>query len=88
MHHLVDPATGRPAAIIWRTVSVSAASCLDANIAATAAIVRGTRAPGWLESLGLPSRLVSRDGSARHLAGWPVDNDDLALDALGHQVLA
>jgi thiamine biosynthesis lipoprotein len=88
MHHLVDPATGRPAAIIWRTVSVSAASCLDANIATTAAIVRGERAAPWLESLGLPSRLVSREGSVRHVAGWPVEHDDLTPDASGHQVPA
>jgi FAD:protein FMN transferase len=76
-HHLLDPATGRPAALVWRTVSVAAASCLDANIASTAAIVRGESALEWLESLGLPSRLVRADGSARHLAGWPLDGDDL-----------
>jgi len=77
VHHLLDPATGRPAALIWRTVSVAAASCLDANIASTAAIVRGEHALEWLESLGLPSRLVSADGSVRHLAGWPSSGDDL-----------
>lgn len=62
----------------WRTVSVTAASCLDANIAATAAIVRGPRAPAWLDSLGLPSRLVGEAGSALHVAGWPAQGDDLA----------
>ena len=77
MHHLLDPATGQPAALVWRTVSVAAASCLDANIASTAAIVRGESAPEWLESLSLPSRLVRADGSARHLAGWPSGGDDL-----------
>jgi thiamine biosynthesis lipoprotein len=76
-HHLVDPATGQPAAGAWRTVSVCAASCLDANIASTAAIIRGERAVGWLESLGLPSRLVGGDGVARHIAGWPAEGDDL-----------
>lgn len=77
-HHLVDPASGRPAAIVWRTVSVTAASCLDANIASTAAIVRGEDALDWLEELELPSRLVRADGAVRHLAGWPSDGDDLA----------
>jgi thiamine biosynthesis lipoprotein len=77
-HHLVDPATGRPADGPWRTVSVTAATCLDANIASTAAIIRGERAAHWLESLGLPSRLVSVEGGVRHLAGWPSDGDDLA----------
>ncbi len=80
-HHLLEPATGLPAAGGWRTVSVAAASCLDANIASTAAIVRGPRAPGWLRSLGLPSRLVSDDGHPLHVAGWPVEGDDLASAA-------
>jgi len=62
----------------WRTVSVTAASCLDANIASTAAIVRGEPAMEWLESLGLPSRLVGVDGVARHVAGWPAEGDELA----------
>jgi thiamine biosynthesis lipoprotein len=77
-HHLVDPATGRPARGYWRTVSVAAGSCLDANIATTASIIRAERAVGWLESLRLPSRLVTADGVARHLAGWPEEGDDLA----------
>jgi FAD:protein FMN transferase len=77
VHHLVDPASGRPVDSEWRTVSVAASSCLDANIASTAAIVRGERARAWLQSLGLPSRLVARDGTVRHLAGWPAAGDDL-----------
>jgi thiamine biosynthesis lipoprotein len=81
MHHLVDPASGLPAVGPWRTVSAAAASCLDANIASTAAIVRGERAAGWLESVRLPSRLVREDGRARHLVGWPREGDDLG--ALG-----
>ncbi len=78
-HHLVDPLTGRPAGGVWRTVSVTAASCLDANIASTAAIVRGESALAWLEELGLPSRLVGTDGSVRHVGGWPADGDDLPV---------
>ena len=76
-HHLVDPATGRPASSLWQTVSVTAGSCLDANIASTASIIRGERAVPWLRSLGLPSRLVGIDGAVRHLAGWPLEGDDL-----------
>ena len=76
-HHLVDPATGRSASSVWRTVSVTAGSCLDANVASTAAIIRGERAVAWLESLALPSRLVDVDGVVRHLAGWPSEGDDL-----------
>jgi thiamine biosynthesis lipoprotein len=78
VHHLLDPATGRPADGPWRTVSASAASCLDANIASTAAIIRGERAEVWLQSQGLPSRLVRVDGGVRHVAGWPSEGDDLA----------
>jgi thiamine biosynthesis lipoprotein len=77
VHHLLDPASGRPAQAVWRTVSVAAATCLDANIATTAAIVRGERAVQWLQSLALPSRLVSADGASLHLAGWPEVGDDL-----------
>ncbi len=80
-HHLVDPATGGPAAVVWRTASVAAGTCLDANIASTAAIIRGRRAPDWLRSLALPSRLVRSDGSVIHLAGWPAEGDDLAVIA-------
>lgn len=71
MHHLVNPATGAPAAEVWRTVSVAAGSCVDANIVTTAAIVRGERALGWLGRLGLPARLVRADGTVVRLAGWP-----------------
>jgi FAD:protein FMN transferase len=71
LHHIVDPRTGRPAASPWRTVTVAAVSCVDANVASTAAIVLGDEAPGWLERLGLPARLVSQVGAVVHVAGWP-----------------
>jgi FAD:protein FMN transferase len=77
-HHLLDPSSGQPAAGPWRTVSVTAASCLEANIASTAAIIRGEGAIEWLEELALPSRLVTVRGRVRHLAGWPSEGDDLA----------
>jgi len=73
MHHILDPRTGRPADSDWRTVSVAAGSALDANIASTAAIIRGKRAIGWLAQLGLPARLVAVDGSVTTVAGWPKD---------------
>jgi thiamine biosynthesis lipoprotein len=71
LHHIVDPATGLPADGPWRTVSVVAADCLDANIAATAAIVQGEAALGWLEQLCLPARLVTHEGDVVRVAGWP-----------------
>ncbi|MBV9607229.1 MAG: FAD:protein FMN transferase [Solirubrobacterales bacterium] len=78
-HHLIDPATGGSVDSAWRTVSVCAASCLDANIASTAAIVRGSRARAWLSELRLPSRLVAVDGTVCHVAGWPSAGDELPV---------
>ena len=77
-HHLIDPGTGAPATSVYRTVTVAARSCLDANIASTAAVVRSERAAAWLDSLRLPSRLVDVNGGVRHLAGWPEQEDDLS----------
>jgi thiamine biosynthesis lipoprotein len=74
LHHIVDPRTGRPADTPWRTATVAAASCVEANTAATAAVVLGTEAPRWLESLGLPARLVPADGGAAvAVGGWPAE---------------
>ena len=71
MHHIVVPATGLPAQTCWQTVSVAAASCVDANAASTAAIIRGERAPGWLATLRLPARLVRHDGTVQTVGAWP-----------------
>ena len=51
-------------------MSVSAASCVGANIATTAAILRGERAIRWLDGLRLPARLVRHDGTVVTVAGW------------------
>jgi thiamine biosynthesis lipoprotein len=72
LHHIVDPTTGLPAEEHWRTVTVAAGSCVDANAAATAAIVMGEPARDWLESLGLAARLVREDGSVTTTVRWPV----------------
>jgi FAD:protein FMN transferase len=71
VHHIVDPRTGLPAREVWRTVSVTAASCVDANTASTAAIVLGEDAPAWLAAQGLPARLVRSDGGIERVCGWP-----------------
>jgi thiamine biosynthesis lipoprotein len=72
-HHIIDPRTGLPAVSPWRTVSVAAATCVDANTASTAAIVLGYDAPGWLAERGLPARLVTDDGEVTTVAGWPAE---------------
>src|SRR5260221_552229 len=73
MHHIINPATGEPARSCWRTVSVAAASCVDANTASTAAIIRSAAALPWLRDPGPPARPVREDGSAETPPGWPHD---------------
>lgn len=68
LHHILDPRTCQPATPVWRTVSVAAPSCVDANTQSTAAVVRGLDAPSRIEG---PARLVAADGSVRTVNGWP-----------------
>jgi thiamine biosynthesis lipoprotein len=79
LHHIVDPRTGFPADGPWQTVSVAAATCADANAAATAAIVAGDEAEQWLAMAGMPARLVAHDGEVRYAGGWP-DTDGGRVD--------
>ena len=76
LHHLIDPRTGGPVESPWRTASVVAATCVDANTAATAAIVMGAAAIAWLVAGALPARLVAVDGAVTRLGGWPEPADD------------
>jgi thiamine biosynthesis lipoprotein len=71
LHHIVDPHTGLPVRTPWRTVSVAAATCADANAASTAALVKGAGAERWLTRLGLAARLVAHDGTVVLTPGWP-----------------
>jgi FAD:protein FMN transferase len=73
MHHIIDPRTGGPAQTCWRTVSVAAASCAEANIAATAVLIRGQAGAVWLEEHGLPARLVDREGNVTAVGDWPAE---------------
>ena len=73
VHHIVDPRTGDIPEPVWRTVSVAAASCVDANTASTAAIVLGAAAPAWLTAWKLPARLVGMSGQVHTVAGWPAE---------------
>jgi thiamine biosynthesis lipoprotein len=69
-HHLIDPATGAPAAPAWEQVTVAGASCLDADVAAKAAFLRGEAGPGWLDERGLPGRFIRTDGSLVVNRSW------------------
>jgi FAD:protein FMN transferase len=73
LHHILDPRTGRPAQSCWQTVSVAAASCVDANTASTAAVLLGEAAPVWLAERRLPARLVGVSGDVVCVGGWPAD---------------
>jgi thiamine biosynthesis lipoprotein len=70
LHHIIDPATGLPAQTPWAMVSVAAATCVEANAAATAAVIMGDRALRWLDAARLPARLVDLDGGVHYAGGW------------------
>lgn len=74
LHHIIDPATGLPADSCWRTVTVAAATCVDANIASTAAIVMGPAAIPWLDERQLAARVVHVDGHIHRTAAWPIQS--------------
>lgn len=68
---LLDPRTGNRLDPLWRSVTVCAASCLDAHAAASAAMLMGDQAPAWLWEHGLAARLVGTDSLVLRVAGWP-----------------
>jgi thiamine biosynthesis lipoprotein len=70
-HHILDPRTSRPAVTPWRTITVAAATCFEANLAATAAVVLGDGALEWLRQRRVPARCVRRDGTVVPVGGWP-----------------
>jgi thiamine biosynthesis lipoprotein ApbE len=76
MHHIIDPGTSAPARTRWKTVSVAAGDCAQANIASTAAILRDDSAVAWLAALGLPARLQDRAGRVTTVGDWPAPWSD------------
>jgi len=72
-HHVVDPRTALPSKTPWRTVSVCAASCVQANVAALAALLLNADARAWLDSRGLHARLVREDGGITYAGRWPAE---------------
>jgi thiamine biosynthesis lipoprotein len=81
LHHIVDPTTGWSAAVVWQLVTVAAASCVDANIAATASIVWGHDAPFRIAQFGLPARFLHADGQVIEVGGWPSPTVDGAMSS-------
>jgi thiamine biosynthesis lipoprotein len=71
-HHIVDPRTGRTAAVVWEQVTCAATNALEANAASTAAVVLGAEAHAWLEAHGIPARLdPAGGGPVVTTTGWP-----------------
>lgn len=71
LHHIIDPRTGLPASDTWAAVTVAAPTCVDANTAATAAVVWGEDALFELAQRGCQARLVRPSGAVVHVGGWP-----------------
>ena len=69
-HHLIDPATGRPARTPWRDVTVAAQDCVAADIAAKAALLLGQAGPSWLDRRGLAGRFVDHHGAVQLTQTW------------------
>jgi thiamine biosynthesis lipoprotein len=79
-HHLIDPATGRPARTPWRDVTVAAEDCVAADIAAKAALLMGAGGLSWLDRLSLPGRFVDGRGAVHLTRAW--------RDAVPHRAVA
>jgi len=60
-HHLIDPRTGRPSTSPWSEVTVSAGSCLEADVAAKVAFLLGNAGPDWLDERALPGQFRTGD---------------------------
>jgi thiamine biosynthesis lipoprotein len=69
-HHLIDPRSGVPVTGPYRTATVLAASCVDANALSTAALVWGSEAPERLS--GHAARLVDESGRVVTVGAWPL----------------
>jgi FAD:protein FMN transferase len=71
LHHIVDPRTAAPAAPVWRSATVAAATCTEANTASTAAVILGHDAGRWLSERGYTARLVDQRHRVVRVGDWP-----------------
>ena len=69
-HHLIDPATGRPSRSAWEQVTACGATCVDADVAAKAALLLGESGPAWLDERGIPGRFVAGEGRIAVNLAW------------------
>jgi FAD:protein FMN transferase len=68
-HHLIDPATCRPARGGPLTVTVAAPGATEAEVAAKAIFLAGKRAEREAELLGAPAVIVREGGEVRLIGG-------------------
>jgi thiamine biosynthesis lipoprotein len=73
VHHILDPRTGDSAASYWVLVSATGASCVEANVVTTAAVVWGPEALDKLAGFDQSVRLVRTDGEVFAVNGWPLE---------------
>jgi thiamine biosynthesis lipoprotein len=71
-HHIIDPRSGEPASGELDCVSVSAATCVEANAFSTAAVVWGRREHlSRVSAHGWSARAVCDNGDIVMAGGWP-----------------
>ena len=73
VHHILDPRTGDSVAPYWALVSATGASCVEANVVTTAAVVWGRDALDKLAGFEQSVRLVRADGKVFSVHGWPLE---------------
>ena len=73
VHHIIDPRSGDCVEPYWDVVSATGASCVEANLVTTAAVVWGARALDELPRFGQAVRLVRADGEVISVNGWPLE---------------
>ena len=73
LHHVLDPRTAAPADPVWRSATVTAATCVEANTASTAAVVLGRDAAQWLADRGFIARLVDAQHRVVRVGDWPAE---------------
>lgn len=71
VHHIVDPRTGDSVEPYWALVSATGATCVEANLVTTAALVWRDDALRRLARFDQSVRLVRIDGTVVTLNGWP-----------------
>jgi thiamine biosynthesis lipoprotein len=70
-HHLLDPRSGLPSCSGLRSVSVVAADCRQAEVAAKVALILGaSEGRSFLEARGLSALLVDEDGRSEFVGPW------------------